>query len=74
MPSFVMCHRYTGQVIQGYRVTSATEEEIARANHRMREVGTPFRFVIDLHPPKAVLEAEAAAACATDAEPTTLGL
>lgn len=68
MGSFRLCHRATGTVISGYRVLSATEEEIARANHRMREVGCQFRFVPDMHPPRP--QGERAIADA----PTTLAL
>jgi hypothetical protein len=52
MASFRLMHRLTGVVLDGYRVLSATTDEINRANHRLRESGSPMRFVIDLHPPK----------------------
>lgn len=51
-------HCHTGAVIPGYRVTSATEGEIAQANHNLRKAGSCFRLVVDLHPP-----AKAAAVC-----------
>lgn len=53
MGSYRMCHRATGIAIAGYRVLSATEEEIAQANCRLRETGTPFRFVPDTPEPQA---------------------
>jgi len=54
MASFRLAHRQTGTVIAGYRVTAASEDEIAKANWRLRENGSSYRFVIDLHPPAAV--------------------
>ena len=51
MASFRLMHCRTGAVLNGYRVTSATEDEIARANHNLRGVGSEYRFVVDLHPP-----------------------
>lgn len=53
MASFRLMHRLTGAVLGGYRVLSATAEEIDLANHRLKESGSPMRFVIDLHPPVA---------------------
>ena len=53
MASFRLMHRLTGAVLGGYRVLSATTEEIDLANHRLKESGSPMRFVIDLHPPVA---------------------
>jgi hypothetical protein len=53
MASFRLMHRLTGVVLGGYRVLSATAEEIDLANHRLKESGSPMRFVIDLHPPVA---------------------
>jgi hypothetical protein len=55
MASFRLMHRLTGVVLGGYRVLSATTEEIDLANHRLKESGSPMRFVIDLHPPVAVV-------------------
>jgi hypothetical protein len=61
MASFRLMHRLTGTVIQGYRVLSATADEIAQANHRLQQSGSPMRFVIDLHPPlEAVCHSDAA--------------
>lgn len=57
--SFRLAHRQTGSVIPGYRITSASEDEIARANCRLRESGSSYRFVIDLHPPKAAVQSQA---------------
>lgn len=50
MPSFRLMHRQTGACLAGYRVLSATDDEISQANLRLREAGSPMRFVIDLHP------------------------
>lgn len=65
MGSYRMCHRATGVAIPGYRVLSATESEIALANYRLRETGTPFRFVPDTPQP---------AGRAIEDPPTTLAL
>lgn len=51
MASFRMMHCRTGAVLLGYRVTSATEGEIAQANHNLRRAGSDYRLVVDLHPP-----------------------
>ena len=51
MASFRLMHRLTGSVLGGYRVLSATTDEIDIANHRLKESGSLMRFVIDLHPP-----------------------
>ena len=58
MASFRLMHCRTGSVLGGYRVLSASQDEIARANHKLRTNGSEYRFVIDLHPPK-----EATALC-----------
>jgi hypothetical protein len=52
MASFRLMHCRTGAVLSGYRVLSATQDEIARANHNLRTSGSEYRFVIDLHPPQ----------------------
>lgn len=57
MASFRLMHCRTGAVLSGYRVLSATQDEIARANHNLRTNGSAYRFVIDLHPPVAKAEA-----------------
>jgi len=59
MASFRLMHCRTGAVLNGYRVLSATQDEIARANYNLRSNGSEYRFVIDLHP----LERKAAAVC-----------
>lgn len=51
MASFRLMHCRTGTVLPGYRVTAATESEIAKANHRLKQRGSEYRFVVDLHPP-----------------------
>jgi hypothetical protein len=50
--SFRLMHCRTGAVLGGYRVLSASQDEIARANHKLRTTGSEYRFVIDLHPPQ----------------------
>lgn len=57
MPSFRLMHRQTGACLAGYRVLSATDDEISQANCRLREAGSPMRFVIDLHPPTSLTTA-----------------
>jgi hypothetical protein len=47
-------HCRTGAVLGGYRVLSASQDEIARANHNLKTSGSEYRFVIDLHPPQPV--------------------
>lgn len=49
MRAYLLMHRATGTVLPGYRVTSAAEDEIQQANHRLRRRGSEYRFVIDVH-------------------------
>lgn len=49
MRAYLLMHRVTGTVLPGYRVTAAAEDEILRANNRLRRRGSDYRFVIDVH-------------------------
>jgi hypothetical protein len=49
MRPYCMMHRVTGQILPGYRVNAAAEEEIARANSNLRSCGSDYRLVVDVH-------------------------
>lgn len=50
MPSYRFQHLMTGAVMPGYRVLSASEDEIQQANRRLQQHGSPLHYVIDIEP------------------------